>query len=67
MTDISSFGIRQADELKYGPLNVWQIRNCAACAVPEPCKTRENVIEDFEKTGKLGAPLHCLEKVELPP
>lgn len=47
------------------PLNVWQMRNCAACGKPDPCPARALYLADFEQHGVSAIAVDCPQKVAL--
>ena len=48
---------------QYTPFNLWQMRNCAACSIPEPCEKRRIFLEKFERNGSIALIKECPEKV----
>lgn len=49
--------------IDFTPFNVWQMRNCAGCAVPEPCERRASYVKVFEEQGPVALIDNCPKKV----
>jgi hypothetical protein len=49
----------------FTPFNVWQMRNCAGCAVPEPCERRASYVKVFGEKGSIALIRECPLKVIL--
>lgn len=47
------------------PFNIWQMKNCARCARPDPCEIRRAYMENYETLGASALIFECKRKVEL--